>query len=62
MSRTNPEYVLVKLADPVGADDAQHLAQHIAQELAFADIESARPAYSDGFGRIVSTGTEVPVS
>jgi hypothetical protein len=39
----NPTYVLVKLLDPVGPDDAQNLAHHLVQTLEFADVESAQP-------------------
>lgn len=42
---SNPNYVIVKLDNPVGPDDAQNLAQHIVQSIEFADVASARPAY-----------------
>jgi hypothetical protein len=44
----NPTYVLVKLLDPVGPDDAQNLAHHLVQTLEFADVESAQPVVYDG--------------
>jgi hypothetical protein len=53
----HPNYVIVKLDDPVGPDDAQNLAEHIITELAFADVESATPArFEGGSGRLVLTG------
>jgi hypothetical protein len=55
----NPTHVIVKLDPPVGPGDAQALAEHIVNQLAFADVESARPAFFDGFGSFVSVGEEV---
>jgi hypothetical protein len=57
----NPNYVIVKLDDPVGPDDAQNLAQHIVQSIEFADVASAQPARSAGLGRYVLYGEEVSV-
>jgi hypothetical protein len=55
----NPNYVIVKLDEPVGPDDAQNLAEHIVQTLAFADVEKASPAqYVEGYG-FVPCGEEV---
>jgi hypothetical protein len=55
----NPNYVLVRLDDPVGPDDAQKLAMHIVSELAFSDVAAAMPAqYVGGYG-FVPCGEEV---
>lgn len=55
----NPTHVIIKLDPPVGPDDAQHLAEHIVSQLAFADVEWACPAYSDGWHRCVTVGEKV---
>lgn len=55
----NPTHVIVKLDPPAGPGDAQDLAQHIVQSLAFADVEKAVPAlFVPGYG-FVPVGEEV---
>lgn len=41
---TNPNYIIIKLEEPVGPDDAQDLAAHLVRSIAFADVEWAQPA------------------
>ena len=45
---SNPSYVIVKLLDPVGPEDAQNVARHLVDHVEFADVESATPAAYDG--------------
>lgn len=56
-----PNYVIVKLDQPVGPDDAQNLARHIVESREFSDVTSAQPvSFIEGYGRIVApSGEEV---